>query len=198
MRLRSNYLVEEIPHSEHPCPQRMRKDWVCLNGAWDFYKQMARGKRENESTILVPFSPESLLGGLDENFCLKSGEMLVYSRKFTVAESWLSGVTKLHFGAVDSECSVLVNGESAGAHTGGYTAFSLDITHLLHAGENELVVYCKDEGTRNGDARGKQSDKRGGIWYTAQSGIWQTVWLENMPKRHIENLKITPSTFITF
>lgn len=193
MKLRSRYTVGEIPHSEHPCPQRMRKDWACLNGAWDFYKQTALGKREHESTILVPFSPESLLSGLDENFCLKSGEMLVYSRKFTVAERWLGGVTKLHFGAVDSECSVLVNGENAGAHTGGYTAFSLDITHLLHAGENELVVYCKDEGTRNGDARGKQSDKRGGIWYTAQSGIWQAVWLENMPKRHIENLKITPS-----
>ncbi|MBR6703338.1 MAG: glycoside hydrolase family 2 [Clostridia bacterium] len=193
MKLRSRYTVGEIPHSEHPCPQRMRKDWACLNGAWDFYKQTALGKREHESTILVPFSPESLLSGLSEDFCLKSGEMLVYSRKFTVAERWLGGVTKLHFGAVDSECSVLVNGESAGAHTGGYTAFSLDITHLLRAGENELVVYCKDEGTRNGDARGKQSDKRGGIWYTPQSGIWQTVWLENMPKRHIENLKITPS-----
>ena len=193
MKLRSRYTVGEIPHSEHPCPQRMRKDWACLNGAWDFYKQTALGKREHESTILVPFSPESLLSGLGEDFCLKSGEMLVYSRKFTVAERWLGGVTKLHFGAVDSECSVLVNGESAGAHTGGYTAFSLDITHLLRAGENELVVYCKDEGTRNGDARGKQSDKRGGIWYTPQSGIWQTVWLENMPERHIENLKITPS-----
>ncbi len=193
MRLRSHYFVGEIPHSEHPCPQRMRKDWVCLNGAWDFYKTNTLGAKEDEGKILVPFSPESLLSGLGENFCLKSGEMLVYSRKFTVAESWLKGVTKLHFGAVDSECSVLVNGESAGAHTGGYTAFSLDITPLLRAGENELVVYCKDEGTRNGDARGKQSDKRGGIWYTPQSGIWQTVWLENMPKRHIEGLKITPS-----
>ncbi|MBQ8685984.1 MAG: glycoside hydrolase family 2 [Clostridia bacterium] len=181
-----------VPHSEHPLPQEMRKDWACLNGEWDFYKLTKEGKRENEGKILVPFSPETLLSGLDEDFLLRSGEMLVYSRKFTVDGAWLSRTTKLRFGAVDSECSVLVNGESAGEHCGGFTAFALDISRLLREGENEITVYCKDEGTRNHDARGKQSDARGGIWYTPQSGIWQTVWLENMPKTHIESLKITP------
>ena len=197
MRLRSNYKVAEIPHSEHPTPQNMRENWLCLNGKWDFYKRTVLGEKAFSGTILVPFSPECLLSGVDENFSLKTGESLVYSRTFTLPSAWTrtgtgASVTKLHFGAVDSECLVFVNGEKVGGHTGGFTPFSLDITTFLQGGENEIVVECMDEGTRNHDARGKQSDNRGGIWYTPQSGIWQTVWLENMPQKHIRNLKITP------
>jgi beta-galactosidase/beta-glucuronidase len=104
----------------------------------------------------------------------------------------LQGVTLLHFGAVDSQCHVLLNGVEVGGHTGGFTAFALDVSTCARLGRNELTVYCTDEATRNGDARGKQSDARGGIWYTPQSGIWQTVWLESMPQTYIRNLKIIP------
>ena len=196
MLLNTNYLVDELPHSEHPLPQARRDGWLCLNGKWDFYKLTVDGKQENVGKILVPFSPETLLSGITVNgneFLLKSGETLVYTRTFMVADEWLQGKTLLHFGAVDSECEVFVNDEKIGAHKGGFTAFALDCTAQLKTGENTIRVVCKDEATRNSGARGKQNDKRGGIWYTPQSGIWQTVWLETMPKRHIQGLKITPN-----
>ena len=192
MRLKTKYNIGEIPHSEHPCPQRMRKNWLCLNGKWDFYKEDTKGEKSYEGDILVPFSPETLNSGIEEGFCLLSGEKLVYTRKITVEKDLLLGCTLLHFGAVDSECKAYVNGSFVGGHIGGFTAFSLDVTEFLKEGENEIRVECWDEGTRNHGARGKQSDKRGGIWYTPQSGIWKTVWLESMPKSHILGFKITP------
>jgi len=196
IRLKTDYEIEEIPHSEHPMPQMMRESWLCLNGEWDFYKTTVNGEKCNEGKILVPFSPETLNSGIAEDFLLKSGEKLTYQRKVTLDKTLLKGVTKLHFGAVDSECKVYCNGELVGEHVGGFTAFSCDISKVAREGENELTVECWDEGTRNHGARGKQSDKRGGIWYTPQSGIWQTVWLESMPSIHVENLKITPD-FLT-
>ena len=195
MLLKTDYLVDEIPHSEHPLPQARRDTWLCLNGKWDFHKRTVDNQQENVGAITVPFSPETLLSGIttDGNeFLLKSGEKLVYTRAFTVDDEWLQGKTLLHFGAVDSECEVFVNDEKIGGHKGGFTAFTLDCSAVLKAGENTIRVICKDEGTRNGGARGKQNDKRGGIWYTPQSGIWQTVWLETMPTKHIHGLKITP------
>lgn len=191
MRLRTNYETGEIPHAEHPTPQNRRESWLCLNGKWNFYKEDVNGNRLFEEEILVPFSPETLLSGISEGFVLKTGEKLVYNRKFTIGKKLLLGKTVLRFGAVDSECLVYVNGSDVGGHSGGFTAFTLDVTKFLNEGENEITVVCKDEGTRNGDARGKQSDTRGGIWYTPQSGIWQSVWLESMPKEHIDGLKIT-------
>ncbi|MBQ8885068.1 MAG: glycoside hydrolase family 2 [Clostridia bacterium] len=180
----------EIPHAEHPCPQAMRKNWLCLNGKWSFCKIDANGEPAFEGEILVPFSPESLLSGVGEKFRLKSGETLLYERTVLFDRAFLLGVTLLHFGAVDYECEVYINGEKAGGHRGGYTPFAVDISPFARMGENEIKIVCTDEGTRNGGARGKQSDKHGGIWYTPQSGIWQTVWLESMPKRHIEPFKI--------
>ena len=193
MRLKTRYEIGEIPHSEHPCPQAMRKDWLCLNGEWDFYKQAPTGGKAYEGKILVPFSPETLNSGIAEGFVLKSGEKLVYTRKATLGKNLLQGCTLLRFGAVDSECEVFVNGQKAGGHKSGFTAFALDVSKLIVEGENEIKVVCSDEGTRNHGARGKQNDKRGGIWYTPQSGIWQTVWLESMPKAHIGEFKITPN-----
>ena len=192
MRLKSRYEIGEIPHSEHPCPQSMREDWLCLNGEWDFYKETVTGEKEYEGRILVPFSPETLNSGVADGFVLKSGERLVYTRRITLGKALLQGCTLLHFGAVDSECEVFVNGQKAGGHRGGFTAFTLNVTDFLKKGENEFKVVCTDEATRNSGARGKQNDKRGGIWYTPQSGIWQTVWLESMPEKHIGNFKITP------
>lgn len=193
MRLKTAYEIGEIPHNEHPCPQSMRKNWLCLNGKWEFYKETAAGEKTYEGTILVPFSPETLNSGVEEGFTLNSGEKLVYKRTVFVGKELLLGCTLLHFGAVDSECKVYLNGKKVGCHTGGFTAFSINVSDTLKEGENELTVICTDEGTRNGGARGKQSDTRGGIWYTPQSGIWQTVWLESMPKENIGVFRITPN-----
>lgn len=192
MRLPTDYELGAIPLSEHPMPQAARKHWLCLNGKWQFYKEDKQGQRSYECEILVPFSPETLNSGVEKSFTLNSGERIVYTRKVQIGKDLLLGVTRLHFGAVDSECEVFVNGKRVGGHKGGFTAFSFDVQEYVTEGENELVVVCEDEATRNGDARGKQSDTRGGIWYTPQSGIWQTVWLESMPKKHIRNLRFTP------
>lgn len=191
-RLKTKYEVGELPHAEYPVPQAKRKNWLCLNGKWEFEKRNNVGESVYKSEILVPFSPESLLSGIVENFTLQAGECLVYTREVLITENLLQGVTRLHFGAVDSECEVFVNQTKVGEHKGGFTAFWADVGDVLHLGENEIKVICRDEGTRNGGARGKQSDKPGKIWYTPQSGIWQTVWLESMPQNHIENFRITP------
>jgi len=190
--LKTSYSIDAIPHAEHPMPQAKRENWLCLNGSWNFYKEDPQGARSYEGTILVPFSPETPNSGVADGFVLKAGERLIYSRKVTLPPSMLQGCTRLHFGAVDSECRVYWNGEAVGSHRGGFTAFSCDISNVAHVGENEIRVECTDEATRNGDARGKQNDQRGGIWYTPQSGIWQTVWLESMPSRYIRALRITP------
>lgn len=193
--LKTDYEVGEIPHLEHPCPQAMRETWACLNGEWDFYKLGADGMRSFEQKILVPFSPETLNSGIEAGFTLKADEKLVYTRVVEVPQNWLDGIVRLHFGAVDSECEVFINGQKAGAHKGGFTAFSIDIQDLLKIGENEIKVVCADRAMEYGGARGKQLKKRGGIWYTPQSGIWQTVWLEFMPKAYIETPKIFTDAF---
>ena len=193
MILKTNYSVGEIPHAEHPLPQAMRESWLCLNGSWSLQKCAPDGKVLYDGAVLVPFSPETLCSGVEEGFSLGAGESLIYRRTVEIDDSLMRGVTLLHFGAVDSECRVYCNGVCVGAHRGGFTAFSMDVSEVLRLGENEIRVECTDEATRNGGARGKQSDKRGGIWYTAQSGIWQTVWLESMPKTHIRGLRITPN-----
>ncbi len=192
MQLKTGYDTGALPHAEHPLPQAERDSWLCLNGVWDLDKIGADGKKERVGEILVPFSPETLNSGLPAGFALRTGERLVYTRKIVLGKELLLGRTLLRFGAVDSACEAFVNGRSVGSHSGGFTAFAFDASDALREGENELVVVCADEGTRNGDARGKQCDKRGGIWYTPQSGIWQTVWLESMPKDCIRGLKITP------
>ena len=193
MRLKTKYEIGEIPHNEHPCPQSMRKNWLCLNGEWDFYKENKQGEKSYEGKIIVPFSPETLNSGIEEGFTLNIGEKLVYHRKVQLGKELLLGCTLLHFGAVDSECKVYLNGALVGSHVGGFTAFTVNVSDVLLEGENDLTVVCTDEGTRNGGARGKQSDTPGGIWYTPQSGIWQTVWLESMPKVNIGNFRITPN-----
>ena len=175
MRLKTAYTVGDIPHAAHPMPQAAREDWLSLNGKWEFCKIDAAGNRSFEGKILVPFSPETLNSGIDDGFVLERGAKLRYFRTVTLDKSMLQGTTLLHFGAVDSECEVFLNGESVGSHVGGFTAFACDVSDVIRPGQNELRVECRDEATRNSGARGKQSDRRGGIWYTPQSGIWQTV-----------------------
>lgn len=187
MRLKTDYTVGEIPHAEYPRPQLRRKNWLCLNGEWEFAKVSQGETPQQFGKILVPFSPETLLSGVEEGFVLQKGEQLVYKRRFTLPKIAETECVYLHFGAVDSECEVFVNDTLFGGHGCGFTAFSLDITSALQTGENEIRVEVKDENEYG--AKGKQSKRPGKIWYHPQSGIWQTVWLEILPQKHIENLK---------
>jgi len=197
---------------EYPRPQLVRGSWLNLNGSWDYAFTPAGSEeapRDWDGKILVPFSPEAPLSGVGRQ--LQPGEALWYRRRFSLPRvgpvsgrvpglspglprgGQSSGRVLLHFGAVDQSCTVIVNGRRAGGHDGGYLPFSLDITDLLVPGEQqELVVRVLDGSDTNGAARGKQKLERGGIWYTAQSGIWQTVWLEEVPETFIQDLVITP------
>jgi beta-galactosidase/beta-glucuronidase len=187
MQLKTDYKIENIPHAEHPAPQRMRNNWLNLNGKWQFGKVKIDEEPVFETEILVPFSPETLHSGIPAGFQLGKNEKLLYRRYFQLDSTMLLGKTVLHFGAVDSHAEVWVNGEKVGEHDCGFTAFSFDVTACVKSGQNEILVTVTDN-FKHG-ARGKQSDKRGGIWYTAQSGIWQTVWLESMPQNHIDGLR---------
>jgi len=185
------HLKESSILPEYPRPQLKRNSFLSLNGPWHFYMGPAQEKPEKlPEVILVPFSPESELSGIQRK--KQRGDILCYRRSFTLPEGFNRGRVLLHFGAVDLIASVSVNGRSCGTHRGGYWPFSFDITDKLRD-KNLLEVTVEDEGTRIlSDARGKQSDAPGGIWYTAQSGIWQTVWLESVPEAYITGLKITP------
>lgn len=191
MRLKTNYELGKIPHSEYPRPQLRRDNWLCLNGEWSFakVKQTEKVERFNDK-ILVPFSPETLNSGIKEDFKLLDDEKLVYERTVVLDEKLLQGVTLLHFGAVDQACEVFFNGALVCVHKGGYTPFTAEITSAAKAGENLLRVECVDYTEKSSGARGKQSSNPKEIWYTPQSGIWQTVWLESAPKNYIKDLRI--------
>ena len=175
---------------EYPRPQMERRDWLNLNGIWRCAVTKGAEPESFPLRILVPFSPESELSGV--KLSLKPGETLWYEREFTLPEGFMKDRLLLHFGAVDQEARVFVNGEEAAFHEGGYTPFSADITHLLKEGENTLRVQVRDESDTSWHSRGKQKLKRGGIWYTPQSGIWQTVWMESVPEDHIASYQVTP------
>ena len=185
------HLKEGSVLPEYPRPQMKRNSFLSLNGPWHFYMGPAEEKPEKlPETILVPFSPESELSGIQRK--KQKGDVLCYRRSFVLPEGFHRGRVLLHFGAVDLVANVSVNGRTCGTHRGGYWPFTFDITDMLRE-KNLLEVIVTDEATVVlSDARGKQSDKPGGIWYTAQSGIWQTVWLESVPENHITGLKVTP------
>ena len=138
----------------------------------------------------MPFAPESLLSGC--GFQLRGGETLRYERTFTLPQGFQRDRVLLHFGAVDQCCRVLVNGQEAGRHEGGYLPFCLDVTALLNDGENRLTAVVTDDAAGGVYGMGKQRYQRGGIWYTATSGIWQTVWLESVPENYVKSLRLTP------
>lgn len=178
--------------SEYPRPQLVREKWMNLNGVWQF--QPGSGATQPvpqgnlSRVILVPFAVESAISGVKEHH-----SRLWYRRKFTVPANWEGQRVMIHFGAVDYECEVYVNGTSLGIHQGGYDPFSYDITNsLTTSGEQELTVRVFDPTDAGGYPRGKQTLYPGGIMYTSVTGIWQTVWLEPVPETHINNIKIVP------
>ena len=178
--------------AEYPRPQLERKDWLCLNGEYDYAVtgENAEKPESFDGKILVPFSIESSASGVCRP--LKPEERLWYRRFFTLGEEYKGKRTMLHFGAVDWQCTVWINSVKVGEHTGGYNPFSFDITDTLTDGENELVVKVYDPTDSGHQQRGKQVHKSVGFWYTATSGIWQTVWLEPVNDCRIESTKLVP------
>lgn len=179
--------------SEYPRPIMQRNDWKNLNGLWD-YAIVDKGNQtpvDFDGQILVPFAVESSLSGVGKR--LSENQELIYQRSFTVPSLWKGKKILLHFGAADWKTDVWVNDVKVGSHTGGFTPFSFDITPALSAkGANQLVVKVWDPTDKGPQPRGKQVTRPEGIWYTPVTGIWQTVWLEPVGGKHIENLRITP------
>ncbi len=183
--LKTPYSLEEIPHDYHPTPNFKREYYVNLNGEWNF-KVLKNDVAVYNGKILVPFPPESELSGVKH--ITKKGDLLVYEREFHINTHKR---ILLHFGAVDNECSVLINGNAVGENVGGYIPFAIDITDYVNQGSNTVTVLVSD-GLSHTFPYGKQRHKRGGMWYTPISGIWQTVWLEYVPENYIKSLKTTP------
>ena len=183
---------DKIILPEYPRPQLQRRQYEILNGVWKYaINQEKKLPSHWDGEILVPFSPESELSGVKRQ--LQPDEYLWYERSVDVV---LEGHEKdhllLHFGAVDERCRVFVNGRKAGDHAGGYQSFTCDITELVQDGQNRIQVWDKDVSDTSYHGRGKQRIRRGGMFYTAQSGIWQTVWMEWVPENYISRLKIEP------
>ena len=161
----------------YPRPQMKREGWHILNGEWKL----------NGKKIRMPFPPQAFLSG----FSGEVGNQLTYEKEFVIPDSFTKDRILLHFGAVDQLATVSVNGKEVGYHEGGYLPFSCDITNAVREGSNSLVVKVVDTLSKD-YPYGKQKKKRGGMWYTPVSGIWQTVWLENVPEHYITNVKLTP------
>ena len=180
--------LPEIPWNTYPRPTMKRDSFFCLNGEWEFCTTTTSavpgffGEK-----IIVPFPPQSLLSGIHRN--IPEEHYLFYKKTFSLPENFNRGKVILHFGAVDQFASVWINGKIVGEHKGGYEHFSFDITKLLKD-ENVLIVKAKDEMSNHILPYGKQCAERGGMWYTPVSGIWQTVWIESIPEKHITSVEI--------
>ena len=181
----------KIPWNVYPRPHMQRDSFFCLNGRWNF-RAIDGNSVCYDGDITVPFAPSSALSGVQRVFA--DGTKLLYSKKFSLPEGFVKGRVILHFGAVDQIAEVRLNGVSVGTHTGGYDAFSFDVSEYLLA-ENLLEVEAVDYLNKKVEPYGKQREKRGGMWYTPISGIWQTVWLESVPERHITNIKINTDAY---
>ncbi len=186
-------VTPEKAHPEYPRPQMVRSEWLNLNGLWDYAIQAREqsAPAQYQGKILVPFPVESALSGVMKRVSEK--DQLWYHRTFTVPTAWQGKRVLLHFGAVDFEASVTVNGRDLGKHTGGYDGFSFDVTDALKpSGEQEIVVGVWDPTDAGTQPRGKQVRRPEGIWYTPTSGIWQTAWLEPVNDSHVAAVKVTP------
>ena len=176
------------PWPEYPRPSLRRDSFVNLNGGWDFaVGDPAQLPEHFDRTIRVPFPPESKLSGIGQVF--PEEQALYYRKKFTLPEEFVGRRVLLHFGAVDQEAAVFLNGKELGTHIGGYQAFSYEITDALER-ENTLLVRVRDRLSARILPYGKQTRKRGGMWYTPVSGIWQTVWMEAVGENYIRSIQV--------
>lgn len=176
----------------YPRPQLKRDRWLNLNGLWDYAiaKAAAPQPARMDGQILVPYPVESKLSRVARR--VTPDDRVWYRRSFTVPQDWAGEHVMLNFGAVDFAATIWVNGAGVGSHKGGFDTFGFDVTDYLRPGQNELVVQVADPTSAGTQPRGKQILDPSGIWYTAVSGIWQTVWLEPVPKLHIEDVRATP------
>jgi beta-galactosidase/beta-glucuronidase len=177
----------------YPRPQLQRERWQNLNGLWDYAITPAAAPQpvRMDGQILVPFPVESRLSRVARK--VTPSDHIWYRRSFTVPADWAGQHVMLNFGAVDHEAQVWVNGAVVGGHQGGFDSFGFDITPYLKPGANELVVQVADPTSAGSQPRGKQILEPDGIWYTAVSGIWQTVWLEPVSALHIDDVRATPN-----
>jgi len=187
-------MTAAVPFPEYPRPQLVRGEWKSLNGKWDYMGGKEKAPTLNPQVpveftgraeqILVPYCPESVISGIER----KEEVNMWYRKRFEIPQNWKGRNIMINFEAVDHDATVFVNGKKAGSHSGGYDAFSLDITRLLKAGSNELIVAAHDpnDGRKPSGKNGPRGD------YTFSSGIWQSVWLEPVSTLHIKNIRLLP------
>ncbi len=176
----------------HPQPQLRRERFAVLNGQWEFaVQEQAALPEAYPLQITVPFCPEAPLSGIGQHF--PEGSHLYYRRSFRLGEDWIGGRVLLHIGAADQYAEIYVNQKRIGDHWGGYESFRFDITQALQPGENSLQIHCVDDLRDLSQPYGKQvlPEKRGGMWYTPVSGIWQSIWLEWVPEIYVNRLDIS-------
>ena len=194
-------MMSNIPRCEHPRPDRLRENWLNLNGVWDFEIDNAKVGLEKKfykrdsltQKINVPFSPETVLSGIGHTDFMNA---VWYRRNIEIPAEWAGKRVILHIDASDHTTRVFVNGKSVGdAHKGGYTSFSYDITDALGEKDNYITIYAEDDILSGKQFAGKQSTKLNsyGCFYTRTTGIWQTVWLEAVPAAHVLSYKVYPN-----
>lgn len=189
-KLTTDFKTELIPHNYYPRPQLKRESFLLLNGEWDFAEKEYEVQGKYDEKIIVPFPMESQLSGICRIHDKK--KTMFYRKNFNIKLNEQTPIVLLHFGAVDCITSVFVNGELVKTNNGGYLPFVCDITEYVFDGENQIELEVRDE-LSSKYPYGKQKYKRGGMWYTPISGVWQSVWIEQVCNNYIKSIKIEPS-----